>query len=490
MNMLGLEYLSLKDEYYNLSGGEKHKLSIISALLKKSTYLFLDEPSNHLDDKSVKKLCEYLEEYSKNNIVIIVTHDPRIKFTIFEEIIIENNLVKQNNRDSIISNIKVAVNKIEFKRKQLLMHIWKGIPNIISIFICVLLCIILSIYNESLFCNDYCNDVNNYTEDTIYIYYADCEYGDVNKEFVDATGIDVKTDDESQLITYEELENLNEIEGMKEIVICNYNTLYDRIDMIEQGNGDTVNLFNIPQEIYLSYQEVASIDITEFGELVIGEYPQDYKESICITEEMVKTQFGDKVELEDVLGRKYVYEDDIYSISGVIDNEFGVCLVSYDGKNDYGYISYENSDKDVVISDILLLTEKNKEDVVLKELVAKYPATNYISSVFLDETKTISNQRFIFKKVLPLGLGVSLLFGVIILLIKKNQIKMESDIIKDYINYYFFKKQIETMYVIMNILQIVIAFVIGIFFNFVYSEYAIYNWYLLLIYAMVLDDYF
>ena len=26
MNMLGLEYLSLKDEYYNLSGGEKHKL--------------------------------------------------------------------------------------------------------------------------------------------------------------------------------------------------------------------------------------------------------------------------------------------------------------------------------------------------------------------------------------------------------------------------------------------------------------------------------
>ena len=56
-----------------LSGGEKQKISIIRALLKKSELLILDEPSNHLDEDSIMILKEKIE--NTNQTVILVTHD-------------------------------------------------------------------------------------------------------------------------------------------------------------------------------------------------------------------------------------------------------------------------------------------------------------------------------------------------------------------------------------------------------------------------------
>lgn len=56
-----------------LSGGEKQKISIIRALIKKAELLILDEPSNHLDKKSVLVLKKYIETTKKT--VIIISHD-------------------------------------------------------------------------------------------------------------------------------------------------------------------------------------------------------------------------------------------------------------------------------------------------------------------------------------------------------------------------------------------------------------------------------
>ena len=57
----------------DLSGGEKQKISVIRAFLKDSQILLLDEPSNHLDKKSVDILSDYISETNKT--VILVSHD-------------------------------------------------------------------------------------------------------------------------------------------------------------------------------------------------------------------------------------------------------------------------------------------------------------------------------------------------------------------------------------------------------------------------------
>ena len=57
----------------HLSGGEKKKVAIASALVNPCEILLLDEPTNHLDNNMVLWLENYLQKYS--GAILMVTHD-------------------------------------------------------------------------------------------------------------------------------------------------------------------------------------------------------------------------------------------------------------------------------------------------------------------------------------------------------------------------------------------------------------------------------
>lgn len=62
-----------------LSGGEKQKLAIIKSIIKSSDILFLDEPSSALDVKSVDILKKEILNFKNRKIIIIISHDKRIR---------------------------------------------------------------------------------------------------------------------------------------------------------------------------------------------------------------------------------------------------------------------------------------------------------------------------------------------------------------------------------------------------------------------------
>lgn len=71
-------YTQINEGTSNLSGGEKQKLSILRALLKKPDMLILDEPTSALDRQSKSNLCDYLRQHKQDMIIILSTHDTEL----------------------------------------------------------------------------------------------------------------------------------------------------------------------------------------------------------------------------------------------------------------------------------------------------------------------------------------------------------------------------------------------------------------------------
>jgi energy-coupling factor transport system ATP-binding protein len=74
LNLLSLDYNEIKKKSpFELSGGEKKKLAIVIALLKKPKILLLDEPTTGLDGRSSLELLKFLKKLNKDGLTIIQT---------------------------------------------------------------------------------------------------------------------------------------------------------------------------------------------------------------------------------------------------------------------------------------------------------------------------------------------------------------------------------------------------------------------------------
>ena len=74
MQVMDLQHLRDKN-IQQISGGELRKVEIATALVQDSDVLMLDEPLNHLDLAFRIKLMSYLQQLSRNKVIIMVTHD-------------------------------------------------------------------------------------------------------------------------------------------------------------------------------------------------------------------------------------------------------------------------------------------------------------------------------------------------------------------------------------------------------------------------------
>ena len=94
LTLVGLDHKDNR-KFKEYSLGMKQKLGIAQALMENPDLIILDEPTNALDEESVKNILNIIkEEKRKNKIILISSHDKSILEEISDEIInIENGKI-------------------------------------------------------------------------------------------------------------------------------------------------------------------------------------------------------------------------------------------------------------------------------------------------------------------------------------------------------------------------------------------------------------
>lgn len=96
-----------------LSGGQKQRVAIARALIKDPKIILADEPTGALDSENSKVFYEMLKLFSKDRLIIVVTHDTESAQYYGDRIIeLVDGTIKSDLNDLISQNI-ISVNKIE-----------------------------------------------------------------------------------------------------------------------------------------------------------------------------------------------------------------------------------------------------------------------------------------------------------------------------------------------------------------------------------------
>ncbi len=95
----------LDEKVYTLSGGQQQRVAIARAVASKAKIIVADEPTGNLDSTNSEIVFETLKQLSKDNLVVVVSHDKRI--THFAD-----RLIRLKN-GSIIDDFMLDENKNE-----------------------------------------------------------------------------------------------------------------------------------------------------------------------------------------------------------------------------------------------------------------------------------------------------------------------------------------------------------------------------------------
>ena len=97
-----------------LSGGEKQRISIARAMIKKSSIIFLDEATSSLDSETENKIQEALQTLTKDKTTIVIAHRLSTILNANNIYLIDNGKVIENgNHENLLSKSIIYKNFYE-----------------------------------------------------------------------------------------------------------------------------------------------------------------------------------------------------------------------------------------------------------------------------------------------------------------------------------------------------------------------------------------
>ena len=450
LKRLHAENIKLDMEFNTLSGGERVKVALASVVLKDTPYLFLDEPTNNVDNETVKRISDFLFEYGKNHTVVIVSHDTRIQLEKYKTVYIEDNVIIEENikqdqknekkcRDLKINWIKLFLKLAASKMRFLSAFV---------IMICFITAVILNVLNMELRVSTDLLEI----EGVIATYKAELVYGELNRIYVENKNLQIAESDYYTMITYDDLPEIMSLDGVERAILLDTayysavveklmeGTLLEQLTLISQPNVITEYFYHLG-----GYGESEAL-------LLNGTYPKDEADEVAVSKSVLKKFFAFTDEmLDEAIGQMIEINGKEYKIVGIMD--FDGCLLSYESGQDYGYYEYDESTYAKYADKIkgylteteyylpnetdtlYLFTDKNYEEVILDYLMQTYPADNYLSGTYNEVWVEAFNAPVI-RMFVMVNFGVFLLVSMLIFALNKKTIALQMNKIRDYENYY------------------------------------------------------
>lgn len=503
MEKLELDNIKLNSNVEKLSGGELVKINIIAALIKKTPYIIMDEPTNNLDNPSVRKLVALIEELKSEYTFLIVSHDPRLQFQDYSVINITKTVDEIQGHEAEKNYNTTA--SIKYPKGKLATGFLTSSYSILSMFSIATffcLCVVLNLFVYFQYMN---TESDLGTKDVIVSYKVDQQYDELNETYVKHEGLDIEESKYYQMIYFKDIEKISEMDEVEKIILPN--TMYiDQISgvlhdvSINQTLPDELPIIAVPYDVLSEYggQLLLPCDLRM---MVEGRLPYDNTNEVVISEALLENVFG--IKAESAVDTKVSICGKEYTIVGI--GYYDLCIVSFDEETDYGYFVYDKEGSKEKINDIqnylesedyyisnglhntIIYAKENCEKVVLNTLICEYPAENYISVEFQNSHKSETNK--IGNIILCLvNLMFALISALVIIGTLNKAIKLQKDKATAYDNYFCLKNKTLTLYKWCGLALYIVMFLIFLSIVFVNFRYLCFYMLIYLFVFIILYD--
>lgn len=345
LNAFNIDYLSKNTQ--NLSGGEYAKILIIRTLLKDSSYIIFDEPTNYLDDDSVIILEQLLNEEKSYKTIIIISHDPRFKLDYDGNFLIHNNElivqeVNNNKKNSYLAKRGLIINRINIK--DILFSTFN------SVFLILIIAMSLA---SALFISSQIND--NVTLAPILKYDGYIELLDVAENCPNLSSEILAKHNKIDYCNNKKFLEKKDILEISELKYVNEVYIFDQIYVNSLlGDNSTLEIYSVPDIIlntpHNNISTPCSIDF-----IIQGRIPYDEKNEIALSELQLRKFFNYDGDINDAVGNKVKLDNKEYTIVGI--NSVNTACLSFETDYNYGY--FKVNEKTIEYID-LISNEKKK----------------------------------------------------------------------------------------------------------------------------------